>query len=138
MKLKKLACPGCGASIDYIEDKDFFFCTYCGSRVAADDEGNNLVKLKKQIIQKTEIPKTDCECCSGTIFLQREKKYKCLNCGKIVCEDCYNSFSNLCKICLNEKMAAEKKRKLPDQFIKYFIIITMFASFLHWCIACQI
>ena len=32
----KLACPNCGADVELSEDREFGFCTYCGTKIAQD------------------------------------------------------------------------------------------------------
>lgn len=33
MNLIKLQCPECGAALEVGTEKDFFFCTYCGTKL---------------------------------------------------------------------------------------------------------
>lgn len=36
-KAYKLTCPNCGADLELTTDKDFCFCSFCGSRIMIDD-----------------------------------------------------------------------------------------------------
>ncbi len=38
MKLYQIKCPACGGNINVEEEKKFWFCPYCGTKVYADDE----------------------------------------------------------------------------------------------------
>ena len=123
--LQKLACPGCGASIDYIDGKEFFFCVYCGSKLAIDDDKTKLLDITEEITTRTDVPMIDCEYCGGTIFVNREKKYKCKDCGKTVCEICYYPEVNLCKSCIlgiqKEQQDKEELKKRTASVINWII-----------------
>lgn len=38
MGLIKLECPSCGAHLEYSQDRDVFFCEYCGAKVIKDKQ----------------------------------------------------------------------------------------------------
>lgn len=37
MRLMELKCPNCGVSIQVDEERDFCFCSYCGTKCAIDN-----------------------------------------------------------------------------------------------------
>ena len=38
MKIKSLNCPECGASIEIDKSRDVCFCSYCGCKIAVDED----------------------------------------------------------------------------------------------------
>lgn len=53
IKLVPLSCPNCGATIDVPVDQDFCFCSYCGTKIAINDDS-----IKKIIINTTTVNHT--------------------------------------------------------------------------------
>lgn len=57
MKVKVLKCPECGANIEFEEDRNFCFCSYCGCKIVIDDE--NKKNVTKNINITKNINKTN-------------------------------------------------------------------------------
>jgi predicted RNA-binding Zn-ribbon protein involved in translation (DUF1610 family) len=106
-KITKISCPGCGGSLKAPEDREKFFCLYCGNLVLIEEENKKKIEITK--IEKKEKPAIDCEVCGGTIFSQEESKFKCKKCGKIVCKECYDIKENRCKDCWRIDYSKAKK-----------------------------
>lgn len=53
IKLVPLSCPNCGASIDVPVDQDFCYCSYCGTKIAINDDS-----IKKIYINTTTVNRT--------------------------------------------------------------------------------
>lgn len=50
MSLEGMVCPNCGAQLHFEGDKEYCFCSSCGTQVFKDDE--NTIKIKKTIINE--------------------------------------------------------------------------------------
>lgn len=129
VEVNKLTCPGCGASVDYSEEKDLYYCAHCGSKIDVDDDN----KKRIEIVRKTDRPTIACDYCSGTIFLDSEKKFKCIQCGRTVCSSCYSEALNLCKACFLDKQKEEASRNKAVNFIIAGIIIFVFVVAVICC-----
>ncbi len=53
IKLVPLSCPNCGASIDVPVDQDFCYCSYCGTKIAINDDS-----IKKIYVNTTTVNRT--------------------------------------------------------------------------------
>ena len=42
MKLIKLTCPDCGATMEISQDRKVYFCTYCGAKILVDNESKTI------------------------------------------------------------------------------------------------
>ena len=38
IELSVMKCPECGAEISFVENRDVFFCSYCGAKILATNE----------------------------------------------------------------------------------------------------
>lgn len=47
MSLESMKCPSCGAPITFEKDRDFVFCSHCGTQVFKNDEN------KKEVTYRT-------------------------------------------------------------------------------------
>ena len=54
MELKVLKCPACGANIEYTENREFCFCSYCGCKIILENENQEIIIDKKVSIIKTQ------------------------------------------------------------------------------------
>lgn len=48
MRVYQMKCPACGGDIEIDENRDFCFCSYCGTKVHVDD-GTHRVEITKNI-----------------------------------------------------------------------------------------
>ena len=56
MNLIPLTCPNCGANLKIEEDRDFCFCSYCGSKILLDD---NTITIQNRIIDEAKIRRVE-------------------------------------------------------------------------------
>lgn len=62
MKAYSLKCPDCGAPLNVETNKEFVFCTHCGSKIVLDDESTRVkvdITNTQRTIDETEIRKAE-------------------------------------------------------------------------------
>lgn len=47
MELKGMTCPKCGATLNFTEDRDFCFCSHCGTQVYKEDKNNPTITYQE-------------------------------------------------------------------------------------------
>lgn len=59
IKIIPITCPNCGANITIPADKDYVFCTYCGTKIKIDDDSIKTynINLNKTIRDEAAIEK---------------------------------------------------------------------------------
>ena len=56
-KLVKLMCPNCKANLEFDEERDKYFCEYCGTKLLLDNDNEHIYRH----IDEAEIKRTEAE-----------------------------------------------------------------------------